>query len=364
MTVVGNSLLDIAENYFLQEVKPQAELIDQEVSYLAAALQRMGELNLLALRISPEYGGGGLTKLEYHQFQLMISRYSGALAFLQTQHQSAASLLAAGTNQKLQQTYLPAMATGKKLVGVGISQLRRPNPNIRAELTQAGYEITGEVPWIAGWQFFSEFIVAAILADGREIYAIAPLTNAEQTEGGKITISPPMQLAAMKTTNTVSAKLQRWRVAEVIAIKPAGTFTKRSKANILHHGFFALGCAQAALDIITTVYQTKQFAFLLTAHQQLNKQLMNCRNQMLEATRKNIPLEKQLNLRATAINLAGRCSQAAVSASSGAANFLTHPAQRVYREALMYTVSGQTLEVMAATLKILASDSEKRFRDE
>ena len=64
----------------------------------------------------------------------------------------------------------------------------------------------------------------------------------------------------------------------------------------------------------------------------------------------NIPtFEENLQLRSWAINLAGRSAQAAVTVSSGAANYKHHAAQ-VYREALMFTVSGQTTEIMEATL--------------
>jgi alkylation response protein AidB-like acyl-CoA dehydrogenase len=60
--------------------------------------------------------------------------------------------------------------------------------------------------------------------------------------------------------------------------------------------------------------------------------------------------EERLQLRAWAINLAVRCASAAVTVSSGAANYRYHAAQRVYREALVFTVSGQTTAVMEATL--------------
>ncbi|WP_041237645.1 hypothetical protein [Gloeothece citriformis] len=63
--------------------------------------------------------------------------------------------------------------------------------------------------------------------------------------------------------------------------------------------------------------------------------------------------EERLPLRAWAINLAGRCARAAVAVSSGAANGLDHPAGRVYREALLFTVTGQTTAVMEATLEQL-----------
>jgi hypothetical protein len=39
-----------------------------------------------------------------------------------------------------------------------------------------------------------------------------------------------------------------------------------------------------------------------------------------------------------------------VTASSGAANGLDHPAQRRFREAMFYTLTAQTSDIMAATL--------------
>jgi hypothetical protein len=67
--------------------------------------------------------------------------------------------------------------------------------------------------------------------------------------------------------------------------------------------------------------------------------------------------EERLQLRSWAINLAQRCASAAVTVSSGAANYRYHAAQRVYREALVFTVSGQTTAVMEATLaQLVVSD--------
>jgi hypothetical protein len=70
-------------------------------------------------------------------------------------------------------------------------------------------------------------------------------------------------------------------------------------------------------------------------------------------TSKNQTFEQKLKLRAQTINLAQRCTHAAIIASSGAANVMEHPAQRVYREALMFTVFGQTTAGMEATLEQL-----------
>ena len=341
-----------AENYLQQIVAPQAAQIDRQPETLKQALKGMGERHLLALKVPQNLGGAGFQERDYCQFQILVARYSGALAFLQNQHQSAASMLAASNNQELKQKYLPYMSQGEILVGVGFSQLRRRgNPVMKAQTVEKGYLLEGEVPWITGWGFFDSFIIGATLPNGREVYGILSLKNQKQPTGGIINLTPPMELIGMTSTNTVAANIQGWLLEDnqVVAIKPAGSIDKKSQKNVLHHGFYALGCAQAGLDILKTNYEKKQLPFLYQSWQALQEELNNCYQAMLEAISDGNYPEK-LKLRVWAINLAGRCSHAAVIASSGAANNQDHPAGRVYREALLFSVSGQTTAVMEESL--------------
>jgi alkylation response protein AidB-like acyl-CoA dehydrogenase len=80
-------LLNIALEYLQEKVAPQANLIDLEPTILKQAFLEMGDRSLLALRVPQHLGGGGFKETQYRQFQIAIARYSGALAFLQTQHQ-------------------------------------------------------------------------------------------------------------------------------------------------------------------------------------------------------------------------------------------------------------------------------------
>ena len=82
---------------------------------------------------------------------------------------------------------------------------------------------------------------------------------------------------------------------------------------------------------------------------------LSLEEKMLNSLDSSILYEEQLRWRSQAITLAGKCAHTAVAVSSGEANLLAHPAQRVYREALMFTISGQTTDVMEATLKELCN---------
>ncbi|MFW6359715.1 MAG: acyl-CoA dehydrogenase family protein [Chroococcales cyanobacterium] len=346
------SLLDIAESYLKDSVAPIAAQIDTNVKDLAEVFQGLGDRNLLALRLPKSFGGAELDELTFRQFQVLITSYSGALAFLQTQHQSAGSLIYHGTNEALKQQYLPRMGNGEILVGVGFSQLRRKGkPMLQAIPEKGGYRLVGNIPWVTGLSFFHSFIAGATLPDGKAIYGIVPFQETKELDG-KITFSEPMQLMAMASTNTVSATLENWFLSSenVIAIKPADAIHRSDKKNVLVHGFFALGCAKAAVEILGKTYQKKRLPFIEKAYRALNTEVGNCEKAMFGALSQSISYSERLELRSRAIGLAGRCSQAAVTASSGAANYLYHPAGRVYREALVFSVSGQTTDVMEATL--------------
>lgn len=348
---MSESLLEIAQDYFQNIIAPQAAAIDRDPIALQLALQAMGDRSLLALRVPKAWGGAGWDERTYRQFQILSARYSGALTFLQTQHQSAANQLAASSNQDLKRVYLAQMARGQKLVGVGFSQLRRlGEPMMKAFPVTGGYQLRGQVPWVTGWGFFEDFIIGAMLPDGRSLYGLLPLHNCPG-----IQCSPPMQLLSMAVTNTVSLGIQDYILSKdcIVSLQSAGAIEESDRKNVLHHGFHALGCALAGLDVIFEVYQQKQLETLKNAHQQLEKAVLSCEEKMLNSDQASFA--DKLHWRSRAINLALQCAQAAVIASGGAANFLDHPAGRVYREALQFSVSGQTSAVMENSLGQLLS---------
>ncbi|MGF1482479.1 MAG: acyl-CoA dehydrogenase family protein [Cyanophyceae cyanobacterium] len=345
-------LLEAAEAY-LQTIAPQAAQLDRKPETLKKALQGLGDRSLLALKVPQRWGGSELSETSFRAFQMMMARYSGALAFLQTQHQSAGALLVNGINEELKQQYLPQMSA-KPLVGVGFSHLRRRGGSpVEAKRTEGGYLLEGKVPWISGWGYFTAFIIGAELPNGEAVYGLIPFQ--ESHDGGTIRFSAPMELMAMAATNTVSATLAGWFLpdAAVVAVKPAAAIYTSDRQNVLNQGFFALGCAQAALDILESTYQSKGLGTIKQCYDSLGHELASCRQQMFQALSKTASFEQRLRLRVGAINLAGRCTQAAVIASSGAANASCHAAGRVYREALVFSVSGQTTAVMEASLKQL-----------
>lgn len=351
----SNELLNFTDDFLREFVKPIANQIDRDSEALKKTFQAMADRSLLGLRIPKSWGGREVNEETYRRFQQLIPRYSGALAFLQTQHQSAAEFISYSQNQSLRQQYLPQMSSGLA-IGIGFSHLRRKGePLLKAVPTNGGYYLNGQVPWVTGFKFFSEFIVAALLPDQQAVYGIVPFRD-QQNLGGIISFSEPMELAAMASTNTVSSTIHDWFLSEesIIKITPPGAIHENDHKNVLNHGFASLGCAEAGLSILEAAALTKQLPCIHKAFDSLNQELSCCQAAMFEAlSLPTIAWEKRLQLRAWAIELSLRCASAAVTVSGGAANYQDHPAQRVYREALVFTVSGQTTSVLEGTLERL-----------
>ena len=357
-----NNEIQKIESWFQKQVSPVANEIDSNPEKLTAMIQQMGDRSWLALKAPVELGGKGMKETEYRHLQISLARVSGALTFLQTQHQSAVAKLAQSKNKSLQQEFFPNVAQGKSLLGVGFSHLRRRGtPMMQATQTAGGYLLTGQVPWITGYGFFQHFILGATLTDGRELYGVLPLQNTVQESGGKIAYSEPMELLAATATNTVSAKINQWYLASdrVVSLNPPGTIHHSSRKNILNHGFFALGCAYAGLDLLQTIAQNKQLNFLHSSWQALSQEVEEAKKAIAFVSDNQSSYPERLRLRAATIDLAQRCRLAAVVASSGAANYVHSSASRVYREALLVSVAAQTADVMEASLKQLLSSKMK-----
>ena len=137
MVTVETEFLKQIDAYLREQVAPYAGVLDRDPRELQSALRQMGDRNLLALQLSTRWGAPEVDPLTFWAFQEQVAVYSGALAFLQTQHQSAAKMLEHSSNKPLQQAYLPHLSSGQILVGIGFSHLRRADsPPVRANPAQ------------------------------------------------------------------------------------------------------------------------------------------------------------------------------------------------------------------------------------
>lgn len=192
--------LAVALEYLQQDVKPKAQLIDQDPDELRIALHGLATRGLMALRCPVALGGPGWSDSEFRRFQLEVARTSGTLAFLQTQQQRAVSMIASMAPADRAARMLVGTSTNVQTIGLAVSQLRREGaPLLTARRVAGGLVINGKMPWITGLGFFEQMLVGATLPDGSTIFA---RTKFAETEN--LSLSEPMALAAMQSALTVS----------------------------------------------------------------------------------------------------------------------------------------------------------------
>ncbi|MEL7051155.1 MAG: acyl-CoA dehydrogenase family protein [Cyanobacteria bacterium J06588_5] len=363
----SNAILDEIDSYLRSEIKPKANLLDHDSVALFEAFKALGLSGWLTPKISEALGGLGFSTGEYQQFQGTMARYSGALAFLQTQHQSAASLLASSDNEALKQTYIADMAKGVKQVGVGFSHLRRPSAPLKANAVEGGYLLNGVVPWVTGEGLFTHFVGAAVLAEetkdraaGSAIFGLLPLTS--RTTGqttnqiSRIITKVPMQLSGLAATRTVEVEMKDWFLPkqDVLGMKAPGWIHGRDRANPLSPLGLIFGCSQAGIDVLTEALERRHIDHGIA--QQLEQKLASLQTDLPKVNA--LPeqdFSQKVAFRGRAISLMNTCAEAAIIASSGAANLTSHPAQRIYKESLVFSVSGQTTQGAIASLNALLS---------
>ena len=334
-------------------VRPRANTLDQDVDALREALGEMGRRGLLGLRVPKEFGGLGLDPVEFRRFQEASARASGALAFLESQHQSACSLVARSANQALRARLLPRLARGEDTAAIAFSHLRRPGPPlVRATPASGGYRLDGRLPWVTGWGLFTLCVTAAPLPDGRILFAVHPLRESDSMRP-----SPPLALAAMTVTQTVVVELREFFIPEsdVVDLHAPTWIQENDRIAVALQSPLALGCAQAGIDVLRREGEKKNNAAMTAAADRLDRELEAVRAEAYRAMEENSDPQRGLAARSAAIELAGRTTHAAVIAAAGAGNVLPHDAQRVYREALAFSVLALSPPIQEAALKRLSN---------
>src|SRR5258708_5612543 len=194
--------LEAAREFLADWVRPRASEIDQDPAALREALAEMGRRGFLGLRIPREFGGLDLSPIDFRRFQEDSARASGALAFLESQHQSACSLIVRGPNEALRRRLLPDLAAGRESSAIAFSHLRKSGaPALQATIVDGGYRLDGRLPWVTGWGCFTRCVTAATLSDGRILFALHPLVDSPELRP-----SPPLALSAMGVSQTLVAQ--------------------------------------------------------------------------------------------------------------------------------------------------------------
>ena len=278
---------EFAEN----EVKPLAQLTDEEERFPIETVEKMAKLGLFGIIIPKEYGGAGAGYREYIYAVEELSKYCGTTGVILSAHTSlcAAPILEHGTEEQ-KQKYLPDLATGRKLGAFGLTE---PNAG-----TDAGNQQTTAIEMEDHYLLNGSkiFITNGTVAETFVVFAMTDKTKGNHGISAFIVEKsfPGFSVGKHEKKMGIRGSATRELIFENVKIPKENMLGKRGDGfkiamKTLDGGRIgiaaqALGIAEGALnETVAYVKQRKQFGRQISAFQNTQFQLADMATQCAAA---------------------------------------------------------------------------------
>jgi len=335
----ATTLVEAARSLATGLLGPAAEITDRAEIVPAQHLRSLARAGLCGLFRPPAAPLAATREI----FEVLAGA-CGVTFFVWVQHHAPVRMLAASPNEDLRRRHLEGLCTGRVLGGVAFAYLRRPGPPaVVARRVAGGYMIDGEAPWVTSWGLAGLYSVAARL-DDQVVYFLV-----EGAPSDALRPSEPLALAAMGASSTVRVSFSDLFVPDddVLTVMAFDEWRARDQVATAQPN-------PAVFGITTTCVR-------LLGETPLAEELAECRKRSYALADARLTdaahLEALVEARAQSLELAVRAATALVVATGGRAMSAGHPAQRLLREAVFFTIQAQTPELRRATLAQLASRS-------
>ena len=345
----ADALLEKARRVARDVLAPNANTVDDSERVPHQNLRALAEEGLFALAVPTAHGGAGAPPRVLRRFHGILAEACGTTAFVSIQHATACTQITRSPSESLRARLLPRMARGDLMGAPAFSHLRRPGPPaVRVTEEPDALVFDGVAPWVTGWGAIGVITLGGTLPDGRFLHAALLI---DETPGLKAW--PPMRLATMSASATVSLTLSRARVRRdnLLLVQTPDEARAADVAATLNQVPCSLGVASAAATLLEG--RAAEDPTVEPFARSLRAQIDTCwRDLETWADRPEDPAfpTSALAVRAHAIDLGVRATTAAIVATGGSALKRDRDAQRIYREAILYAVAPQTASLRHATL--------------
>ncbi len=315
---------------------PAAQEIDRAPSVPAVVLDALADAGLYGLLGPTEMGGlGADSKVTAAVFEALAGG-SLATAFVWVQHHTTVRAIAESTDE-LRREWLAALCSGRTRSGIAVAALRRPGPpTMVAEPHGDRVVLRGFAPWVTGWGLIDVVLIAARV--GEDVLWV--LVDA--------TASPAMQadrlpLAAVDSSATVKLRIDGLAVpaSRIVGRQLYSEWRAREVPGLTRSGFLAIGVAQRCVRLLGG------------AAGDLSRMVDHARRRLFAVDGDSVvPARVEASLTAL------RAATALVAAGGGRSIEVSHPAQRLAREAMFLLVFAQTEDIRRAQLHHLTRGTE------
>jgi short-chain 2-methylacyl-CoA dehydrogenase len=363
LTDEQRQIQQLARDFANREVKPIAEELDRDHRFPYELVKKLGELGLMGIPYSEEYGGGGAGNLAYAIAIEELARIDSSVAITVAAHTSLGTypLYAFGSEEQKQE-WLPRLTSGEILAAFGLTEPEAGsdagNTRTRARLEDGDWVIDGAKQFItnAGTDISGVVTITALTGDDGEISNIIVPKDTPGYEIGEA-----YRKMGWNASDTRPLTFDGARVPESNLLGRRGhgfgQFLETLDGGRIGVSAMGVGLAQGALDeALAYAKERRQFGQPISKFQTIQAKLADLSTE-IEAAR-------LLTYKAAALKDAGRpfslvaaqaklktgrlavkAADEAVQIHGGYGYIEEYPVCRFYRDAKILTIGEGTDEV-------------------
>lgn len=153
LTDITQSVRETVSQFANEHIAPRAQEIDETNEFPRDLWPRLGELGLLGITVSPEYGGSGMGYIDHVIAMEEISRASGSVGLSYGAHSNlCVNQLSLNGNDTQKRKYLPKLISGDHVGALAMSEAGSGSDVVsmrtRADKVDGGYILNGTKMWI------------------------------------------------------------------------------------------------------------------------------------------------------------------------------------------------------------------------
>ncbi len=364
LTLENEQVRELARNFAQTEIKPVVMRYDEAQEFPKDLMLTLGELGFLGVVVPEEYGGAGLSYVDYCSIVEEISRVDPSIGLSVAAHNGLCTghiYNFAGENLKAR--YLPDLASGKKIGAWGLTEPSSGSDSgsMRTVAVRDGdsYVISGSKQFTTHGSVGDTIVVLALTDPAKKKKGISAFVFERGTPG--FSVGHKENKLGMRASDTSTMIFENMRLPKENLIGAEGEgFIQALKildAGRIGIAALAVGLAQGALDASVKYARERiQFGKALAEFQAIQwkisematrieaARLLTFKAAFLKDAGRDIKLAAA-TAKYFASEVAVKCAEEAVQIHGGYGFIKDFPVEKFYRDVKLLTIGEGTSEI-------------------